>query len=99
MEAEAICGLLRTEGIACDHPQTDVGAGAGDAVGSGGPRKILVAKAHLESARLLVTDASQGAPFVAHGSFSEPGRTGAPESECCPVSRRATGRGNRPLRG
>jgi hypothetical protein len=30
MEAETICGLLRTEGIACDHRHTDVGAGAGD---------------------------------------------------------------------
>jgi hypothetical protein len=33
LEAETICGLLRTEGIACDHRHTDVGAGAGDAVG------------------------------------------------------------------
>ena len=28
IEAETICGLLRTEGIACDHRQTDMGAGA-----------------------------------------------------------------------
>ena len=40
MEAETICGLLRTEGIACDHRQTDMGAGAGDAVGSSGPHEI-----------------------------------------------------------
>ena len=44
MEAETICGLLRTEGIACDHRQTDMGAGAGDAVGDSGPREILVAR-------------------------------------------------------
>jgi Putative prokaryotic signal transducing protein len=55
MEAEAICGLLRTEGIACDHRRTDMGAGAGDAVGSSGPREILVAQGDLESARRLVT--------------------------------------------
>jgi hypothetical protein len=55
MEAETICGLLRTEGIACDHRQTDMGAGAGDAVGSTGPREILVARENLESARQLVT--------------------------------------------
>ena len=55
MEADTICGLLRTEGIACDHRQTDVGAGAGDAVGDSGPREILVARDHLESARQVVT--------------------------------------------
>jgi len=55
MEAETICGLLRTEGIACDHRQTDMGAGAGDAVGDSGPREILVARADLESAQQLVT--------------------------------------------
>jgi hypothetical protein len=59
MEAETICGLLRTEGISCDHRQTDMGAGAGDAVGSSGPREIVVARDDLESARQLVTtDAS-----------------------------------------
>jgi hypothetical protein len=59
MKAETICGLLRTEGIACDHRQTDMGAGAGDAVGDSGPREILVARDDLESARQLVTtDAS-----------------------------------------
>jgi sugar/nucleoside kinase (ribokinase family) len=55
MEADTICGLLRTEGIACDHRQTDMGAGAGDAVGDSGPREILVARDDLESARQLVT--------------------------------------------
>jgi hypothetical protein len=54
-EAETICGLLRTEGIACAHRHTDVGAGAGDAVGDSGPREILVALDDLESARQLVT--------------------------------------------
>jgi hypothetical protein len=59
MEAETICGLLRTEGIACDHRQTDMGAGAGDAVGDSGPREILVTREDIESARQLVTtDAS-----------------------------------------
>jgi hypothetical protein len=59
LEAETICGLLRTEGIACDHRQTDMGAGAGDALGDGGPREIVVARDDLESAQQLVTtDAS-----------------------------------------
>ena len=55
LEAETICGLLRTEGIACDHRQTDLGAGAGDAVGDSGPREILVAQGDLELARELAS--------------------------------------------
>ena len=59
MEAETICGLLRTEGIACDHRQTDMGVGAWEATGSGGPREILVAPDDLERARELIkTDAA-----------------------------------------
>jgi hypothetical protein len=54
IEAETICGLLRTEGIACDHRQTDMGAGAWEATGSGGPREILVALSNLERARELI---------------------------------------------
>jgi hypothetical protein len=54
MEAETICGLLRTEGIVCDHRQTDMGVGAWEATGSGGPREILVAPDDLERARELI---------------------------------------------
>jgi hypothetical protein len=54
IEAETICGLLRTEGIACDHRQTDMGAGAWEATGSGGPREILVEAGDLERARELI---------------------------------------------
>jgi hypothetical protein len=54
VEAETIAGLLRTEGIDSVHRFTDVGAGAGDATGSGGPREILVAAEDLERARELV---------------------------------------------
>jgi hypothetical protein len=54
MEAAAICGLLRTEGIACSDRRTDVGAGAWEATGSGGPLEILVAPADLERARELI---------------------------------------------
>ncbi|MGH3036849.1 MAG: putative signal transducing protein [Gaiellaceae bacterium] len=53
-EAETICGLLRTEGIACDQRQTDMGAGAWEATGSGGPREVLVAASDLERARQLL---------------------------------------------
>jgi Flp pilus assembly protein CpaB len=58
LEAETICGYLQTEGIACDHRQTDVGAGAGDAVGDSGPREILVAEDDLERAQELVAATS-----------------------------------------
>jgi hypothetical protein len=54
LEAETICGLLRTEGIACDHRHTYVGAGAGDAIGGSGPREILGARDDHESARQLL---------------------------------------------
>ena len=54
MEAETICGLLRTEGIACNQRQTDMGAGAWEATGSGGPREVLVAPSDLERARELI---------------------------------------------
>lgn len=54
IEAETICGLLRTEGIACDQRQTDMGAGAWEATGSGGPREILVAPSNLERASDLI---------------------------------------------
>ena len=53
-EAETVCGLLRTEGIACEHRQTDMGAGAGDAVGDSGPREVLVPRRDVERARELV---------------------------------------------
>jgi hypothetical protein len=54
MEAAAICGLLRTEGIACRDRRTDMGVGAGDATGSGGPYEILVTPGDLERARELI---------------------------------------------
>jgi hypothetical protein len=59
VEAETIGGLLQTEGIESVQRFTDVGAGAGDATGSGGPREVLVAPEDLERAReLLGTDAT-----------------------------------------
>ena len=57
IEAAAICGLLRTEGIACNDRQTDMGVGAWEATGSGGPREILVAPSDLERARELIKPA------------------------------------------
>jgi hypothetical protein len=56
MEAEAICGLLRTAGVACNHRQTDVAVGACEAWGTGGPREILVAPKNLQRARELIAE-------------------------------------------
>jgi hypothetical protein len=57
MEAAAICGLLRTEGIPCSDRRTDMGVAAWEATGSGGPREILVAASDLERARELIEPA------------------------------------------
>jgi hypothetical protein len=54
LEAETICGFLRTEGIQCDHRQTDFGAGATDATGDVGPHEVLVPEERLAEARTLI---------------------------------------------
>jgi hypothetical protein len=56
IEAEVIRSLLRTEGIESMQDKTDLGAGATDAVGSGGPREILVRAEDLETARALIEE-------------------------------------------
>jgi hypothetical protein len=55
--AEALCGLLRTEGVNCFFRDTDTSAG-GIYGGStfGGWREILVAEDDLERARELLPD-------------------------------------------
>ena len=51
LEAEMVCGLLRTEGIAATHWRTNVAAGAADAsTTAAGPREVLVPAAELERA-------------------------------------------------
>ena len=58
MEAEIVCGLLRSAGIGCNHRQTDIAVGTWEALGTGGPREILVAAGDLEEAREIL-DASR----------------------------------------
>jgi Putative prokaryotic signal transducing protein len=53
--AEAIRGLLETEGIESVRRQTDFGAGTMDGF-SGGQQEILVRAEDLEAARALVGD-------------------------------------------
>ena len=50
-EAEVICGLLRSAGIACLTRQTNVGAGASDGLTVAGPYEVVVRAEDLEAAR------------------------------------------------
>jgi hypothetical protein len=57
MEAEALCGLLRTNGIKCNYRRTDMSAGAGTYGGGfaiAGPTEVLVDQADLAAARKLL---------------------------------------------
>jgi Putative prokaryotic signal transducing protein len=55
--AEALCGLLRSEGIDCSYRETDVSvAGTFGGTTFGGWREILVAEDDLERARELLPD-------------------------------------------
>jgi hypothetical protein len=56
-EAEAIRGLLQTEGIESVRRQTDFGAGTMDGF-SGGQQEILVRPEDLEQAKALVEPVS-----------------------------------------
>ena len=49
-EAEVICGLLRSAGIACLTRQTNVGAGASDGLTVTGPYEVVVRSEDVESA-------------------------------------------------
>ena len=42
-EAEVVCGMLRSNGIACGYEQTNFGAGAADGYPRGGAVEIFVA--------------------------------------------------------
>ena len=54
-EAELVCQLLRTEGIACFHRVTNAGAGALDgAMAPAGFREVIVHSDDFEEARALL---------------------------------------------
>ncbi|HEY4411926.1 MAG TPA: DUF2007 domain-containing protein [Gaiellaceae bacterium] len=55
IEAEALCGLLRSNGIDCYFRRTNVSAGAYGAAGStAGPTEIVVDENDLQAARELL---------------------------------------------
>ena len=53
-EAEALCGLLRSEGIECGHRQTAEADSAFEGIGGDGQHEILVHRDDLERARELL---------------------------------------------
>jgi hypothetical protein len=57
VEAEVVCGLLRSAGIECGHRITDEMDSPLHGIASDGPREILVHEPDLETARALLADA------------------------------------------
>ena len=61
MEAEMLCGLLRSNGIACNHRKTDSAGAIGAETGGfamAGPTEVLVHERDLEAARALLENPS-----------------------------------------
>jgi Putative prokaryotic signal transducing protein len=59
VEADVVCGLLRSAGIECGHRVTDEMDSPLHGIASDGPRDILVHESDLETARALLADAKQ----------------------------------------
>ena len=54
VEAEVVCGLLRSAGIECGHRVTDEMDSPLHGIASDGPREILVHESDLTAARALL---------------------------------------------
>jgi hypothetical protein len=59
MEADVVCGLLRSAGIECGHRVTEATDSALEGIASDGPREILVHETELEVARAVLADAQR----------------------------------------
>jgi hypothetical protein len=59
MEADVVCGLLRSAGIECGHRVTEATDSALEGFASDGPREILVHENDLEAARAVLADAQR----------------------------------------
>jgi Putative prokaryotic signal transducing protein len=59
IEAEVVCGLLRSAGIECGHRVTEATDSALEGIAADGPREILVHETELETARAVLADAQQ----------------------------------------
>jgi hypothetical protein len=59
LEADVVCGLLRSSGIACGHRVTEAADSALEGFTADGPREILVHESELETARTVLADAQR----------------------------------------
>ena len=59
VEAEVVCGLLRSAGIECAHRVSDEMDSPLHGIASDGPREILVHETELEAARAVLADAQR----------------------------------------
>jgi hypothetical protein len=59
IEAEVVCGLLRSAGIECGHRVTEATDSPLEGIASDGPREILVHETELEAARVVLADAQR----------------------------------------
>jgi Putative prokaryotic signal transducing protein len=59
MEAEVVCGLLRSNGIECGHRVTEATDSALEGIASDGPREILVRETALDAAHAVLADAQR----------------------------------------
>jgi hypothetical protein len=59
IEAEVVCGLLRSAGIECGYRATEATDSAFEGIASDGPREILVHQTELEAARAVLVDAQR----------------------------------------
>jgi len=57
MEAEVVCGLLRSAGIECGYRPTDEDDSAFEGFSSAGRQEILVPKTELEDAQAVIAGA------------------------------------------
>jgi hypothetical protein len=57
VEADVVCGLLRSAGIECGHRVTEETDSLLEGLAAEGPREILVHETDLEAARALLADA------------------------------------------
>ncbi len=62
LEAEVLCGLLRSAGIECLGRQTNMGAGASDGMSVVGPYEVVVRAKDVESARDVLRSSARDQP-------------------------------------
>jgi Putative prokaryotic signal transducing protein len=59
IEAEVVCGLLRSAGIECGHRVTEATDSPLEGIAADGPREVLVHESELEAAKAVLADAQQ----------------------------------------